>query len=136
MRKEAMPAICYAPKLITEPKTSPYLEYICFLSAGPSAFPLALACASASPAPCLRRPGPPPAPHVYVPLFPAAEANPETGPIPPPGHYDWSGPEPQKLLIPEVPEDSPMGVMDLGKIFRCENAQGYWSGDAVALYRR
>ena len=44
---------CYDLQLITERKTSPYLEYSWSLLAGPAAFSLALVCGSASPGPCL-----------------------------------------------------------------------------------
>jgi hypothetical protein len=55
-------------------------------------------------------PAGPPAGPVHVPLFPAQIGNPETGTPPPLGHHDWSGPEPQKSLIPDLPK------RDLGRM--------------------
>ena len=75
----------------------------------------------------LRRP-----PTRVRPPLPAPGGKPGDWDSSPPCHYDWSGPEPKKLLIPDLPERDPgrfsLGVMDPGKIFRCENAQGYRRG--------
>jgi hypothetical protein len=72
----------------------------------------------------------PPRRHAHVPLFPGLNWKPGDGTPTPPGIYAWSGPEAKKyhwyrICSGRESGTIPPGGHGPGKIFRCENAQGY-----------